>query len=185
VRRCRERQLSARAAAYGGHERSVPDVKGCIPEAPEGGHRTHAGTLLAGAGVAFVEAPPELPRADGFDRAPSPLDGPPPSPLVLPFDPMPVVRLDPVLVIPADLVAAAPPIVGAAVVVELPDVGPLGVVPVVALAVDCPGMAGLGDVTVELGAALPSETTPLLVMLAGVVTVCAKAGPATSEKNTA
>jgi hypothetical protein len=46
-------------------------------------------------------------------------------------------------------------------------------------------MAGLGDVTVELGAALPSETTPLLVMLAGVVTVCAKAGPATSKKNTA
>ena len=149
-----------------------------MPDAPEGGHRTHAGTLLDGADVALAEDPPELVRDDEFDRVPIPLE--------VPLDPVPLVPLDPVLVIPPDLVVAAPPTVCALVAVELPDVDPLGVVTVVAPAVDCPGMAGFGDVTVPLGAALPSETTPLLVMPPGVVTVCAKAGAATaSERNTA
>ena len=42
----------------------VPDRKGCIPEAPEGGHRTHAGTLLEGAVAAVPEDPPDAARED-------------------------------------------------------------------------------------------------------------------------
>jgi hypothetical protein len=177
-------------AGYGGQERSVPDVKGCMPDAPEGGHSTHAGTLLDGVDVALAEDPPELPRDDEFDRAPVPPDGPLVIPLdpvrLAPLEPVPALPLDPVPLIPPDVVPALPLTVGAVAVDELPAVDPLGVMPVVAPAVDCPGMAGFGDVTVALGAALPSETTPLLVMLPGVVTVCAKAGAAKpSEKNTA
>jgi hypothetical protein len=139
-------------------------VKGCIPDAPEGGQRIHAGTLLDGAVVAVAEDPPELARDDELETAP------------ITVERVPVAPLDPVL--------AIPPTVDAVFVDELPNVAPLAVVvPVVAPAVDCTGIAGLGDVVVALGAALPRVTTPLLVMLPGVVTVCAEARAAIASEN--
>jgi hypothetical protein len=65
----------------------VPARKGCIPEAPDGGHSIHAGTLLDGAVVALPEDPPELGREDdvvldGLPEAPPeppPVDGAPPA----------------------------------------------------------------------------------------------------------
>jgi hypothetical protein len=51
----------------GAQEIPVPARKGCIPEAPDGGHSTHAGTLLEGAVTALPEDPPELTREDPED----------------------------------------------------------------------------------------------------------------------
>jgi hypothetical protein len=60
--------LPARADLHqGAQERSVPARKGCIPDAPEGGHSTHAGALLEGAVVALPEDPPEAAREDDGD----------------------------------------------------------------------------------------------------------------------
>jgi hypothetical protein len=68
-------------------------MKGCIPEAPDGGHSTHAGAPPEGAVVALPEDPPELAREDdvvldGVPEAPpeGPLvDGaPPPDPVTEP-----------------------------------------------------------------------------------------------------
>ena len=55
-------------------------MKGCIPEAPGGGHSTHAGTLLDGTVVALPADPPEITREDDvvLDRLPeAPLEAPP------------------------------------------------------------------------------------------------------------
>jgi hypothetical protein len=55
-------------------------MKGCIPEAPGGGHSTHAGTVLDGAVVALPEDPPEAAREDDVvvDWLPeAPLEAPP------------------------------------------------------------------------------------------------------------
>jgi hypothetical protein len=65
----------------------VPARKGCIPEAPDGWHNTHAGALLDGAVVALPEDPPETAREDdvvldGVPEAPPeppPVDGAPPA----------------------------------------------------------------------------------------------------------
>jgi hypothetical protein len=155
VAACR-RALSERPTVrYGGQERSVPDVKGCIPDAPRGGHNTHAGTLLDGADVAVAEDPPAPPRDDELDTAPVPLDR---APVVPPT----------VDVVPAD---------------ELPNVEPVAVVEAAAPAVDCTVVAGLADVVVALVAALPRVTTPLLVILPGWATVCAEAGAAIASEN--
>jgi hypothetical protein len=75
----------------------VPARNGCIPAAPEGAHRTHAGTLLEGAVTALPEDPLEAARADDvapvlagvLDRPP---EAPPEVPLVdeaPPADPVP------------------------------------------------------------------------------------------------
>ena len=72
-------------------------MKGCIPEAPDGGHSTHAGMPLDGAVTALPEDPPEAAREDDvapvlpgvFDRPP---EAPPEVPLVdeaPPADPVP------------------------------------------------------------------------------------------------
>lgn len=70
----------------------VPARKGCIPEAPEGAHNTHAGTLLEGAVVALPEDPPEVERADEVDPVlPGVLDRLTPAPpveLAPPVDPV-------------------------------------------------------------------------------------------------
>jgi hypothetical protein len=42
-------------------------MKGCIPEAPDGGHSTHAGMPLDGAVTALPEDPPEAAREDDVD----------------------------------------------------------------------------------------------------------------------
>jgi hypothetical protein len=71
----------------GAQERSVPARKGCIPEAPDGGHSTHPGTPLEGAVVALPEDPPAVAREDDvvLERLPEALpetalaDGAPPA----------------------------------------------------------------------------------------------------------
>ena len=76
-------------------------MKGCIPEAPGGGHSTHVGALLDGAVVALPEDPPELAPEDDvvLDRLPeAPLVAPPEAP---PVDAPP----------PADPVAEPPVVV--------------------------------------------------------------------------
>lgn len=59
----------------------MPARKGCIPEAPDGGHSIHAGTLLEGVVAALPEDPPELAPEDDvvLDRLP---EVPPEAPLV-------------------------------------------------------------------------------------------------------
>ena len=86
----------------GVQERSVPDRKGCIPEAPEGGHRTHAGTPLDGAVVALPEDPPEAAREDDVaPTLPGVADRMPEAPPEIPPDGAP----------PGDPVAE-PPVIG-------------------------------------------------------------------------
>ena len=46
----------------------MPLRNGCIPEAPEGGHSTHAGTLTEGAAVAPPADPPEMAPDDDTER---------------------------------------------------------------------------------------------------------------------
>jgi hypothetical protein len=53
-------------------------MKSCIPEAPEGGHSTHAGMPLDGAVTALPEDPPEAAREDAV--VPGVLDRPPEAP---------------------------------------------------------------------------------------------------------
>lgn len=58
----------------------MPARKACIPEAPDGGHSTHAGVLLEGAVAALPGDPPEAAREDDvvLDRLPeAPLEAPP------------------------------------------------------------------------------------------------------------
>jgi hypothetical protein len=65
-------------------------MKGCIPEAPGGGHSTHAGALLDGAVVALPEDPPEAARADDvvLDRLPEAPPAAPPVDGALTADPV-------------------------------------------------------------------------------------------------
>ena len=82
----------------GAQERSVPARKGCIPEAPDGGHSTHAGALLDGAVVALPEDPPEAAREDDvvLDGLP---EAPPEAPLVDGVPPANPVAEPPVVVL--------------------------------------------------------------------------------------
>jgi hypothetical protein len=76
----------------------VPARKGCIPEAPDGWHSTHAGALLDGAVVALPEDPPEAAPEDDvvLDRLPEP---PPEAPLVDEAPPVDPVAEPPVVVL--------------------------------------------------------------------------------------
>jgi hypothetical protein len=56
----------------------VPVTNGSIPEAPGGGHSSHAGTLLEGAAVALPDDPPEEDEVDPLLR--DELDPAPPVP---------------------------------------------------------------------------------------------------------
>ena len=58
----------------------VPARKGCIPEAPDGEHSTHAGTLLEGAVTALPEDPLEAAADDVDPVLPGVLDRPPEAP---------------------------------------------------------------------------------------------------------
>ena len=70
----------------GAQERLVPDRKGCIPDAPEGGHSTHAGTLLEGAVAALPEDPPDAAREeDVVPMLPGPPDWLPAAPPEIPL----------------------------------------------------------------------------------------------------
>jgi hypothetical protein len=62
----------------GAQERSVPARKGCIPEAPDGGHSTHPGAALEGAVAALPDDPPEAAREDDVvpERLPEAPEGP-------------------------------------------------------------------------------------------------------------
>lgn len=72
----------------------MPARKACIPEAPDGGHSTHAGVLLEGAVAALPGDPPEAAREDDVvpDRLPeAPLEAPfeaPPEDGAPPADPV-------------------------------------------------------------------------------------------------
>jgi hypothetical protein len=147
----------------GAQERSVPVTKGCIPNAPTGGHKTHPGAPLEGAVVALPEDPPEPARDDDVERVvlPTPLDRVPPP--VPPTDAAP-----PVVPVPEAPVPAAPVVAGAKV--EL---------------VVAAGLAEGAVITVEVTAPVPRLTTPLRVTLPGEAAVCAKAGRATAIDNSA
>ena len=144
----------------------VPARKGCIPEAPDGEHSTHAGTLLEGAVTALPEEPPE----EALD-----------------------VDVDPVLLGAPDRLPEPPPEVPPEVPPELPLVDgappaePADDPPVVVLAVAA--AAGVMDVvgdTADPEVPVPSVTMPLLVTLPGVAAVCANAGTAAAmETSTA
>ena len=72
----------------------VPVTNGSIPGAPDGGHSSHAGTLLEGAAVAVPDDPPEEDDVDPL--LPEALD---PVPAAGPPDPEPVAEppdVDPV-----------------------------------------------------------------------------------------
>lgn len=78
----------------------VPARKGCIPDAPEGAHSTHAGTLLEGAVTALPEDPPEAPREDDVvPMLPGVLDPLPAAPPVEPVPPADPVAEPPVVVL--------------------------------------------------------------------------------------
>ena len=133
----------------------VPARKACIPEAPDGGHSTHAGTLLEGAVAALPEDPPEAARDDDVDPALlGVLDR-------LPKTPPEVPLVDEAA--PADPVAELPVVVLAA-----PGVA-AGVTEVV---------ADPADVEVPV----PSVTMPLRVTPPGVAVVCAHAGKAAATE---
>ena len=68
----------------------MPARKGCIPEAPDGGHSIHAGTLLEGAVAALPEDPPALAPEDDvvLDRLPEVLPEAPPVDEAPPADPV-------------------------------------------------------------------------------------------------
>ena len=63
----------------------VPVTNGSIPGAPDGGHNSHAGTLLEGAAVAVPDDPPEEDDVDPL--LPDALD---PAPAAPPPDPEPI-----------------------------------------------------------------------------------------------
>jgi len=136
-------------------------TNGSIPEAPDGGHSSHAGTLLEGAEVALPEDPPELAEADEFDRA------------------LPRGALDtaPVVALP-DPDTAEP-------VVDEPEVDPVAAAPVAPVDVDRAAVAGFAKIAAVVVAPLLSVTTPLLVTLPGTALVCARAGAATAIETTA
>jgi hypothetical protein len=100
----------------------VPVTNGSIPGAPDGGHSSHAGTLLEGAAVAVPDDPPEEDDVDPL--LPEALD---PVPAAPPPDPEPVAEppdVDPLPPGALDPVPAAPP-PDPEPVAEPPDVDPL------------------------------------------------------------
>ena len=133
----------------------VPARKACIPEAPDGGHSTHAGTLLEGAVAALPEDPPGGARDDDVDPALlGVLDR-------LPKTPPEVPLVDEAA--PADPVAEPPVVVLAA-----PGVA-----------------AGVTEVVADPAGAevpVPSVTMPLRVTPPGVTVVCAHAGKAAATE---
>jgi hypothetical protein len=143
----------------------VPVTNGSIPGAPDGGHSSHAGTLLEGAPVAAPDDPPEEDDVDPL--LPEALD---PVPAAPPPDPEPVAE-------PPDVNPVAGVLVAAAVeVAEVPFVVVVrGVVVVRA------------DGVVRVNGVVPVRlTTPLRVTVPGATAVCAEAGRATAiESSTA
>jgi hypothetical protein len=144
----------------------VPVRNGSFPEAPDGGQRSHVGTLLDAVPVALPADPAELVEAEGVDRAPVRA--------VEAADDIPVVPPPAADPVPVPPVAGGEPVVVAPVAVE--DDG----CAVVVVAVFAPIVAG-----VEPAALLPSVTTPRLVAAYGFAAVCAMAGTAAAKKNSA
>ncbi len=132
-------------------------TNGSIPGAPDGGHSSHAGTLLEGAVVAALDDPP---GEDDVD--PLPPDALDPVPAAPPPDPEPVAEAPDVDPVAGVLVAAAAEVAGLPVVVVVR-------VDVV--------------VRVEVVGPVPRPTTPLCVTLPGGAAVCAEAGRATAIEN--
>ena len=130
----------------------VPARKGCIPEAPDGWHSTHAGALLDGAVVALPEDPPAAAREDDVvpDRLP---DAPPEAPLVDEAPPADPVAEPPVVVLGVAWVAVAgvTEVVGETANAEVP--APSVTIP---LLVTLPGVAA---VWANAGKAAASETS--------------------------
>ena len=90
----------------GAQDRLVPVTKGCIPEAPDGGHSSQSGTLLEVAATPVPDAPPDVAGDDDVDLAP--LDALDRVPVAPPADAEPVVEVLPVVEVPVvDPVAAA------------------------------------------------------------------------------
>jgi len=85
----------------------VPVTNGSIPGAPDGGHSSHAGTLLEGAVVAALDDPP---GEDDVD--PLPPDALDPVPAAPPPDPEPVAEAPDVDPVAGVLVAAAAEVAG-------------------------------------------------------------------------
>jgi hypothetical protein len=99
----------------------VPARKGCIPEAPEGWHSTHAGAPLEGAVTALPEDPLEAAREDDavVDRLPDAPPEAPPADGAPPADP----AAEPPVVVPGVVwvvVAGLAEIVGDAADAEVP-----------------------------------------------------------------
>lgn len=130
-------------------------TKGCIPEAPAGGHKSHAGTLLEGATAPVPEDPGEAAVEEEVDR-------------VVPGALWEVPPLPPVEREPVDAALDVVP-VAAALVVEFAEVD---------------GIAGVVVTTGEV-AVVPRLTTPPLTALPGVAVVCAKADDIVAIQNSA
>jgi hypothetical protein len=126
-------------------------MKGCIPEAPDGGHSTHAGMPLDGVVTALPEDPPEAAREDA--AVPGVLDRPPEAPPVDGAPPTDPVAEPPVVVLGVAWVAVA----GFAEIVEGPDNAELPVPSVtMPLRVTPPGVAA---VCANAGQAATIETS--------------------------
>jgi hypothetical protein len=125
----------------------VPVKKGCIPDAPDGEHRTQAGTLPAGATTAVPDGAPVVACGDDADRAVPAVDG------VVTVDVVVWVEVIPVAAPPVDTLVPEAPVVGAG------D----------AAVVDCVGAAGLvaAGETKAPGVPVPRVTTPFGVTLPG------------------
>jgi hypothetical protein len=124
----------------------VPVTNGSIPDAPDGGHITQAGTLVEGAAAALPDNPPELVEEGALTAL---------------GDALVVRALD------ADVVTAEPDAAPAVVVLAAAG-DPAG-------AVVASATLALLVVTVEAVALLPSVTTPPFVTLFCVAVVCARA----------
>ena len=124
----------------------MPVTNGAIPDAPDGGHITQAGTLVEGAEAALPDGPPGLVEEGALAALGDALVGPTAG---------------------ADVVAPEPA-AGRIVVVPAAAGDPAGAV--VAGATLAPLVVTVGAV-----ALLPSVTTPVFVTLFGVAVVCARA----------
>jgi hypothetical protein len=118
----------------GAQERLVPVTNGSFPEAPDGGHKSHVGTLLDAVPVALPDDPAELAEEAAFE-----------APDIVPVVPPPE----------ADRVA---PVLGADPAVALPVAVDDGDCVVVAGVVFAPVVVAVGPAVL-----LPSVTTPRFV----------------------
>ena len=123
----------------------MPVKNGCIPDAPDGGHITQAGTVPEGATTAVPEAAPVAVCDDEADRAAPAVDG----------------------AVPVDVVVGAD-VVPVAAVPEPPVAAAVGV-----LDVDCVAATGLpmAGETVAPGVPVPRVTIPFGVTLPEVAGV--------------